>query len=115
MQWIAIISSLALVAYWISRPQTWTAVEPSAPAGSVWTFWIVAAGGLFVVMVGNALLCGALSGVNDRYQARLIWLVPLFAVLVGAHMRAAQRSSSGEQSPVEDPSGLVLQNASKRR
>lgn len=115
MQWVGIVSSLVLVAYWISRPQTWSAVEPSAPTRSAWTFWIIAAGGLFVVMIGNALLCGALSGVNDRYQARLIWLVPLFAALVGAHMRAEQRSGSGEQSPGEDSSGLVLQSASERR
>lgn len=31
-------------------------------------------------LVVNAALMGALAGVADRYQARLVWLVPLFAV-----------------------------------
>jgi hypothetical protein len=39
----------------------------------------------FVILLGqvsNALICGALSGPHDRYQARLTWLIPLVALLV---------------------------------
>ena len=54
---------------------------------NVWVFWIIAAAGLVAALVGNAALCGALSGVYDRYQARLVWLVPLFALLVKVNMR----------------------------
>ena len=32
-----------------------------------------------IVVIGNAALTGVLSKVDDRYQARVIWLVPLLA------------------------------------
>jgi hypothetical protein len=32
--------------------------------------------------VSNALICGALSGPHERYQARLTWLIPLVALLL---------------------------------
>jgi hypothetical protein len=35
---------------------------------------------LFFAVVGNALLCGCLSNPLDRYQARIIWIVPLIAL-----------------------------------
>jgi hypothetical protein len=38
---------------------------------------------VWVALVCNAALCGNLSGVFDRYQALLVWLLPL-AVMVGA-------------------------------
>lgn len=41
----------------------------------------VAVVGVLVLLVANALLCGALSGVYPRYQTRIEWLAPLFAVL----------------------------------
>lgn len=37
---------------------------------------------VFSGLVLNAILCGALSGPHDRYQARVIWLVPLMALAV---------------------------------
>ncbi len=37
---------------------------------------------LAIFLMANALVTGALSGVHDRYQARVIWLVPLFAYFV---------------------------------
>jgi hypothetical protein len=54
-----------------------------------WARWHVAArprvlGLLLAILVGvagNALACGALSGVFPRYQARVAWLLPLVAVL----------------------------------
>jgi uncharacterized membrane protein YtjA (UPF0391 family) len=39
---------------------------------------------LFVVIIGlvaNAFIFGGLSAPADRYQARVIWLVPLLALL----------------------------------
>lgn len=38
-------------------------------------------------VIANGLLCGALSGVHDRYQMRVVWLVPLCALLVLALIR----------------------------
>src|SRR5438876_10366212 len=39
----------------------------------------------FVILLGevsNALICGALSGPHERYQARLTWLIPVVALLL---------------------------------
>jgi len=41
---------------------------------------------LFLALLGNALVCGMISGPHDRYQARLIWVVP-FALLLTARPR----------------------------
>ena len=112
IQLLGLVSSLGLLAYWISRRETWVQLDPSASAQNAWTFWLVAAGGLLIVIVGNAALCGALSGVNDRYQARIIWLVPLFAALVGARMYAEQRSSTLEKSSGQER--LVLRSADEQ-
>jgi hypothetical protein len=43
----------------------------------VWFFAAVAVG-----IGANALICGGFSVVHDRYQARVIWLIPLAAVLL---------------------------------
>jgi hypothetical protein len=41
------------------------------------------------LLVGNAMLAGALAGVHDRYQSRVIWLVPVVALLGLARLRAS--------------------------
>lgn len=33
-------------------------------------------------LIANAVICGALSGVFPRYQARLIWLLPMMSVML---------------------------------
>jgi len=38
-------------------------------------------GALFVLLIANAIICGALSGVYARYQMRIAWLLPLMAIL----------------------------------
>lgn len=48
--------------------------------------------GLLILLVGNAILCGSLSGAFNRYQARVIWLLPLWAMMVAA--RHGLRGSS---------------------
>ena len=42
-------------------------------------YWICA--GVLV----NACICGAASAVDSRYQARVIWLLPMVALLVELH------------------------------
>jgi hypothetical protein len=32
---------------------------------------------LFLALIGNAAICGVVSGSNDRFQARLVWLAEL--------------------------------------
>lgn len=44
---------------------------------------------LLAAVVVNAAVCGILSGPFARYQARIVWLVPLAAVLLVASRRAA--------------------------
>jgi hypothetical protein len=41
-------------------------------------FSVILAAGVLI----NAFVCGALSGPEDRYQARVIWLIPLLAGLI---------------------------------
>lgn len=44
---------------------------------------LAAAGILLLLLLSvNAIICGALSGPSDRYQARLSWMFPAFASLV---------------------------------
>ncbi|MGB8365666.1 MAG: hypothetical protein ACLQUZ_08335 [Rhizomicrobium sp.] len=39
---------------------------------------------VLVALIGNAVICGALSNPHDRYQSRLLWLVPFALVLIEA-------------------------------
>lgn len=45
---------------------------------------------LLLALLGNALICGALSNPHDRYQSRLLWAVP-FALLLLASRGAERR------------------------
>ncbi|MCX8135286.1 MAG: hypothetical protein N3D18_15155 [Roseococcus sp.] len=47
-----------------------------------------------VGVVANAFVCGALSGVYDRYQARITWLLPLVAALSLWPQRAPRTASA---------------------
>jgi hypothetical protein len=49
----------------------------------------VAAAGLLV----NAAVCGALSGVTDRYQARVAWIVPALAFMILARLWGERRAA----------------------
>ena len=50
--------------------------------------WLVAAG-----VVGNAVVCGVLASPYDRFQARVVWLVPLLA-LTGTSLYLARRKAA---------------------
>ena len=51
-------------------------------------------GFVLLALAGNAAICGILSGPHDRYQSRLIWIVP-FAILLAA----ARSCDYGSNSP----------------
>ncbi len=53
-----------------------------APKGE--RFWSYVTLALLLFLLGNAFATGAFSGVFARYQARVIWLVPMFAMLLAA-------------------------------
>lgn len=44
----------------------------------VWAFTVAAV----ILILGNDLVCAGLSGVNSRYGARVIWLLPMCAGLL---------------------------------
>jgi hypothetical protein len=67
--WI-VVASLTLIA--ISFAILWR----RWPSRLVWLSVIVVA-----ILLANALLSGVLSMVDDRYQARVVWLLPLLAIL----------------------------------
>ncbi len=64
---------------------------------------LTAIGLTVVLLVANAVACGALSGPFARYQARLIWLIPLMAGLVAAQAGLRRRSASPERSASSRP------------
>jgi hypothetical protein len=37
---------------------------------------------IFSVVMANAFVTGALSTVEDRYQSRVVWLIPLLAIVL---------------------------------
>lgn len=82
LQQITVIISIAGLILRFTRLDVRAALGDRRVHGqNVEVFLLLAAIGLFGALVVNAAICGVLSGVNDRYQARLIWLVPLLATL----------------------------------
>src|SRR4051794_16747501 len=47
---------------------------------------------LGIGIISNALICGSFSSIHDRYQARVIWLIPLAATLVLARILRPKRT-----------------------
>lgn len=48
-------------------------------------------GFVLTALIGNAIVCGALSNPHDRYQSRLIWVVPFAIALAAAQWRMPVR------------------------
>jgi hypothetical protein len=52
-------------------------------------------GFVLLVLLGNAVVCGALSNPHDRYQSRLIWMAPFaVALFLGKNGRLALRAQT---------------------
>lgn len=81
---------------------------PTLIAASLWLLWLCARrrgpddrkGNRLVALVVlgvvlNAVVCGALSTPHDRYQMRLIWLIPFLALAV-----PARRPRLGQPPPI---------------
>ena len=98
---LALVPALALVILWLGSAAHWRDGER---LGLV----------LFVLagILGNAFATGGLSGVHDRYAARIIWLLPLAAALAWAP-RAGQRAQApprfgvGRNTPARRPGILA--------
>ena len=50
-----------------------------------------------LALLGNAAICGVISGPHDRYGSRLVWIAT-FAVLIAAMKRFPPRSIAPEPS-----------------
>ena len=68
----------------------------AAAAVGLWRGWSSRLVGLttviIVAVIGNAVVTGVLSNVEDRYQSRVIWLVPLLAGVLASVLWSRTRS-----------------------
>ncbi|MDE1146870.1 MAG: hypothetical protein PW843_09645 [Azospirillaceae bacterium] len=62
---------------------------------------------LWAALAGNAFICGALSNPHNRYQNRLVWLAPLFAVAIAGRLRAGSKAGAGAAAPLITPDILI--------
>jgi hypothetical protein len=60
------------------------------------------AGTVTLAILGNAVICGALSNAHDRYGARIAWVPLLVSVLV-----ALRRQEIAAAAPAEEPIGVA--------
>ncbi len=51
---------------------------------------------VLVSILANAALAGALSDVHDRYQSRVVWIVPFVELLLVLRWRTASRQAAGK-------------------
>ncbi len=80
---LILLLSLGFMGWRLSRPDVREAVFRRRPDWSSPVVRLFAAALVLVAAVlVNAAVCGVLSGVFPRYQARVVWLVPLGAGLV---------------------------------
>ena len=56
-----------------------------------------------LAILGNAVVCGALSNAHDRYGARLAWLPLLVAIMVALRRHAMAAAVPAEQATAEGP------------
>ena len=57
---------------------------------------------VLAALIGNAIVCGTLSGPHDRYQSRLIWLAPLVVMLQLARISPLHNRFRGEDNFCND-------------
>lgn len=82
----ALISFMLILAVWSGYR-----FSPSAAPGlAEQDRFLLVGWTIFLLLLANAFVCGAASGVHDRYQARIIWIVPL--CLAGMYPQIRQLS-----------------------
>jgi hypothetical protein len=87
--WATVTAAIfALIFTGASLARRWTAIPPELKL----FFFVV----LFCE-ISNAVICGALSGPHDRYQARLTWLLPLVGLIVYSETWTRSRDRASEK------------------
>jgi hypothetical protein len=69
------------------------------PAGFIDMAWIAAAG-----MAANAVICATLASSLDRFQARVIWIAPFFALSALALLLSQRRAAANALQASPTPS-----------
>lgn len=83
-------ASLVLLAWLLRRRDGRPAALHPAPDGFLDMAWISAAG-----VASNAVICATLASSLDRFQARVIWIVPFFALSALALLLSHRRAAAG--------------------
>lgn len=79
-----VLASVLLLAVWRFRPGAGTAALAGPQPGQFSNFvWIAVAG-----VVANAVICATLASSLDRFQSRVIWLLPFVALAMLARGRS---------------------------
>jgi hypothetical protein len=52
-----------------------------------------------LALLGNAFVCGVISGPHDRYGARMVWIATLVALIAAFRYFADRRSAGGNSFP----------------
>ena len=82
--YVLVLASVLLLAVWSFRPGAANAALAGPQPAQFNNFvWIALAG-----VVANAVICATLASSLDRFQSRVIWLVPFMALAVLARERA---------------------------
>ena len=68
----ALVGFMVILGAW-----SWYRLSPSGAGLAGQDHFLLMAWTIFLLLLANAFDCGVASGVHDRYQARLIWIVPL--------------------------------------
>lgn len=79
-----VLASLLLLVFWRFRPGA-SGIALAGPTSAQFRnfVWIAVAG-----VLANAVICAALASSLDRFQARVVWLLPFMALAVLARERA---------------------------
>jgi hypothetical protein len=87
---VNLLSFLAAIAvcglYWAARPRLGDEVRARMDR------LMLIGTGICILLLINAVACGAMSGPHDRYQARLVWLGALFMVALAVRSGALSKS-----------------------
>ena len=84
--WNSLVTATALasLALLLCLLGVWTLfrITPSGASMASQDRHLCLAWALLLILLANAFICGATSGVHARYQARLVWLVPLCLIVL---------------------------------
>lgn len=84
--YVSVFLSLAIYSYSIFRRRKSYISQPSIVFSTVILWGILA----------NAIICGLLSTPHDRYQARVIWLIPALVLVLESRTRIQSRAADKE-------------------